>query len=737
MGDQDGVDVSTANTMAIMGGAVGISDTTPDGTLLLDVEGQIGATEYCDENGANCFTAAAAAATAIDDLTDAATDATSVFLGSTAGAVDDGANNNIGVGINALAVNTSGASNTAIGKDAMLANTIGFSNTVLGHGALDESISGESNTAIGYSALGASTGSNNTAIGRLAGNNLTSGADNIAIGDSTTFPSTTGSNQLNIGSTIYGDMTSGSEKISIGTSATTVGLHVATTDAILVPTGTTAERPTAVAGMIRYNSDDNLFEAYQAGSWDNLVGAQEINDLTDGIYDGSSVFLGNGSGANDDGANTNVGVGFDALATNISGIGNTAAGYRALQLSTGSGNTSFGTNALRVTTADNNTAFGSYALDEVTTGERNTSIGAGSLGLLVDGNTNIALGYRAGYTQTTGDNNIVIGRETGLPSATGSSQLNIGNTIYGNLAANRITIGASNSPSVTLDINGTDALIVARGTTAQRPSVPVNGMIRYNADTDRFEGYENGSWANVIADTAVLWENTAGVVRAASGTVAYATEDFVFGSPQLADDTNTDHDARMFFDKSKGAFRAGYVTGDQWDDANIGNNSIAFGGARATGTSSFAVGEDHSTNASGYSSVAMMSGVASGSYSLASGISVLSGGTYSVGLGGYVNASANYSAGLGLGVASGVRPSISGESSFGIFMGDQSGVDISTANTMAIMGGTVGIGTVTTSATLDVSGTLQLAGTGSEGCLADDVGTLRFVGGAMQVCIGD
>ena len=39
-------------------GDVGIGDPTPDGTLKLDVEGQVGATEYCDQNGANCTAAA-------------------------------------------------------------------------------------------------------------------------------------------------------------------------------------------------------------------------------------------------------------------------------------------------------------------------------------------------------------------------------------------------------------------------------------------------------------------------------------------------------------------------------------------------------------------------------------------------------------------------------------------------------------------------------------------------------
>ena len=39
-------------------GGVGIGDTTPDNGLLLDVEGGVGATEYCDENGENCVAAA-------------------------------------------------------------------------------------------------------------------------------------------------------------------------------------------------------------------------------------------------------------------------------------------------------------------------------------------------------------------------------------------------------------------------------------------------------------------------------------------------------------------------------------------------------------------------------------------------------------------------------------------------------------------------------------------------------
>ncbi|MCF7795400.1 hypothetical protein K9M50_03510, partial [Patescibacteria group bacterium] len=45
-------DIIMADTV---GDNVGIGTTLPSGSLKLDVEGQIGATEYCDENGANCF----------------------------------------------------------------------------------------------------------------------------------------------------------------------------------------------------------------------------------------------------------------------------------------------------------------------------------------------------------------------------------------------------------------------------------------------------------------------------------------------------------------------------------------------------------------------------------------------------------------------------------------------------------------------------------------------------------
>ena len=43
-----------------------------------------------------------------------------------------------------------------------------------------------------------------------------------------------------------------------------------TTGAITIPVGTTAQRPTGVNGMIRYNTSNNTFEAYVGSAWKNF-----------------------------------------------------------------------------------------------------------------------------------------------------------------------------------------------------------------------------------------------------------------------------------------------------------------------------------------------------------------------------------------------------------------------------------------------------------------------------------
>lgn len=51
-----------------------------------------------------------------------------------------------------------------------------------------------------------------------------------------------------------------------------------------------------------------------------------------------------------------------------------------------------------------------------------------------------------------------------------------------------------NGTSAIVSFPTTGYLTLPSGTTAQRPSTPVNGMVRYNTTLSRVEGYANNSW---------------------------------------------------------------------------------------------------------------------------------------------------------------------------------------------------------------------------------------------------
>ncbi|CAL2080506.1 hypothetical protein [Tenacibaculum sp. 190524A05c] len=121
------------------------------------------------------------------------------------------------------------------------------------------------------------------------------------------------------------------------------------------------------------------------------------------------------------------------------------------------------------------------------------------------------------------------------------------------------------------------------------------------------DGSGNVSWTNASSNGA--FSTATNVTSNSSGNTA--TDDFVFGSIQLANNgTTNDDDNRMFFDKSKAAFRVGVTPDDiedgeiasQWNDTNVGFASFAAGiGSVASGDESVALGRYHT--ASGDNSV--------------------------------------------------------------------------------------------------------------------------------------
>jgi len=61
--------------------------------------------------------------------------------------------------------------------------------------------------------------------------------------------------------------------VGINTTNLAYSLSIATTDAVLLPAGTTAQRPTAATGLLRFNTSANYFEGYNGNTWGGLGGA--------------------------------------------------------------------------------------------------------------------------------------------------------------------------------------------------------------------------------------------------------------------------------------------------------------------------------------------------------------------------------------------------------------------------------------------------------------------------------
>jgi trimeric autotransporter adhesin len=156
-------------------------------------------------------------ANSINDLSDAKTDSSSIFLGSGTGIKDDGSNSNTATGINVLHSNTAGAYNTANGYDALYSNTMGVNNAANGAKALYSNTTGNDNTANGFNVLYSNTsGSVNTANGAGALYSNTTGNNNTANGNQALAHNTTGNDNTANGVGTLANNTTGYENTGDG-----------------------------------------------------------------------------------------------------------------------------------------------------------------------------------------------------------------------------------------------------------------------------------------------------------------------------------------------------------------------------------------------------------------------------------------------------------------------------------------------------------------------------------------
>jgi hypothetical protein len=73
---------------------------------------------------------------------------------------------------------------------------------------------------------------------------------------------------------------SANTRLGVGTASPAVTASLVGIDAMLIPKGATGDRPTGVAGYLRFNTSSNEFEGYNGTAWASVGGAALSNDTT-------------------------------------------------------------------------------------------------------------------------------------------------------------------------------------------------------------------------------------------------------------------------------------------------------------------------------------------------------------------------------------------------------------------------------------------------------------------------
>ena len=141
-------------------------------------------------------------------------------------------------------------------------------------------------------------------------------------------------------------------------------------------------------------------------------------------------------------------------------------------------------------------------------------IDGGEITELRDCRTVIDLGSvdtRLGYAVPEGSKTILLANDSTIVSSTNDIIISETN-------------GFAKLENVTIDLSGkTDAIIVPKGTTAQRPSSPIAGMIRYNTELDQYELYDETTtaWGKLGDQPPTISSISPATTETVSGTTQF------------------------------------------------------------------------------------------------------------------------------------------------------------------------------------------------------------------------
>jgi len=132
---------------------------------------------------------------------------------------------------------------------------------------------------------------------------------------------------------------------------------------------------------------------------------------------------------------------------------------------------------------------------------------------------NLTMGGGAQILGDGGSGSIAPAYSFGNDSGSGMYNVGVSNVGISVGGSQRIDVKNQNGINASFSILSNDAVGFPSGNTAQRPSTPVNGMLRYNNSLNKFEGYINGAWT-VLGGTTTYTSTT---YTGNGGTTVYST----------------------------------------------------------------------------------------------------------------------------------------------------------------------------------------------------------------------
>ena len=312
-------------------------------------------------------------------------------------------------------------------------------------------------------------------------------------------------------------------------------VDVDSTGGLIIPVGSSIQRPPPEQGMIRYNTTDQRFEAYNGVAWTGLGGVVDVDQDT-------YVEAESSPGADNDQLDFYT-AGSQRLRLNSDG---------ALQYGNG---------------------LNKFTID-FATGDTNI---AGNLDVVGD----ITLGGSIRIGDQDVDTIEVIADFTSNLIPDQDATFNLGSL---NKNWNRLYIQTidSNTEIVNFDMSG--AIVVPIGGSTERPSAQT-GMIRFNTDDERFEAYNGTFWSGLSGSVIDIDQDTKIIAETSPNADNDQLDFFTAGIQRLQLDAN----GALRYGDGLNKFVINFTTGRVDVDGEIVVDDITLDGNEITSTANLVI----------------------------------------------------------------------------------------------------------------------------------------------------